>query len=430
MKDKRVITGLLACTLISNIIIPQNIFADGDVIGGSDNSNDIVSGSAGGSAPVYKTETPKKSQEPAQSKTIDLGERKIETPTPSRPIVNIPDNSNTTKKFEGSTIFNNDTKEDKPLPKSKKEVDNSSSRKKENTKIETKKETSSSKKKDNIKKSKSESKTKKKRYTTSGEDGNNMTIDDLVDKPATIDQDKPDNQQNTDINENNEVNNEEPNAEQPIDTNAEESSKPYIGDFIRPLGLEIETKRLEETRSKIISKCEETDSFLMNKIFFTIYMDRVANDITHYDSLSPIILNKRTGNKSQYITRGEFALLINSVLNSVGTVNNVQNMPLIDTKDTIFQTPVANIISLRLMKTNSLTSFDTYNLVTWGEFKESFRKLDKLLYLRENKKLSWDYDRDFQNRYKKIYDYQIDPDTFISKTMLVGLLTDLLSEYK
>ena len=117
-------------------------------------------------------------------------------------------------------------------------------------------------------------------------------------------------------------------------------------------------------------------------------------------------------------------------MESIGNVNNVNNLPLIDTKDTIFEIPVSNITSLNLMDTNSLMSFDTYNLVTWGEFKETFKKLDRLLYLRENKELSWNYDNQFRERYKKVYDYQIDPDTFISKTMLVGLMTDLLSEYQ
>ncbi len=434
MKNSKLLTGICAFTLISGVIT-SNAFAESGVVGGTDAPSAVVSGETGGTAPQYKLETPKRqestSNKPASS---DLGARKIETnqkpkEVESRPI---PYENNSSKKYEGSTVFE---KYDAP----KKQDTNLSTPKVNNKKEESKpapkntKKKSDTNKKEVVKNTKSKSEPKpKKKYNISGADGKNMTIKDLVDNPSDIVQDNKtnnstDNLENTP--ENPELKDNETQDES-LEQESPSESKPYISDFIRPLGLEVETRRLNETREKIYQKCEETDSYLMNKIYFTIYMDRVANDVTHYDSLSPIILNKRTGNKSQYITRGEFALLINNILESIGNVNNVNNLPLIDTKDTIFEIPVSNITSLNLMNTNSLMSFDTYNLVTWGEFKETFKKLDRLLYLRENKELSWNYDNQFRERYKRVYDYQIDPDTFISKTMLVGLMTDLLSEYQ
>lgn len=434
MKNSKLLTGICAFTLISGVIT-SNIFAESGVVGGTDAPSAVVSGETGGTAPQYKSETSKRqestSNKPASS---DLGARKIETGQNPREITPKPTSSenNSSKKYEGSTVF-----EKYDLPK--KQDTNLSTPKVNNKKEESKpapkntKKKSDTNKKEVVKKTKSKPEPKpKKKYNTSGADGKNMTIKDLVDNPSDIEQDNKTNN-STDNLENNsekpEINDIEA-QDEGLEQESPSESKPYISDFIRPLGLEVETRRLNETREKIYQKCEETDSYLMNRIYFTIYMDRIANDVTHYDSLSPIILNKRTGNKSQYITRGEFALLINNILESIGNVNNVNNLPLIDTKDTIFEIPVSNITSLNLMNTNSLMSFDTYNLVTWGEFKETFKKLDRLLYLRENKELSWNYDNQFRERYKKVYDYQIDPDTFISKTMLVGLMTDLLSEYQ
>lgn len=430
MKNSKLLTGIITFTLISGVIT-SNVFADGGVVGGTDAPSTVVSGETGGTAPKYKSETSNK-QEPAQNKQAasDLGTRKVETVQKPKEVGPrpVPSENTSNKKYEGSTVFekpNPSKKQDtiQPTPK----VNNKKEEPKPTPK-NTKKKTDTSKKEVSKKtKSKTQSKPKKK-YNTSGADGKNMTIKDLVDDPSDTNQQIQTN--NTDnTSENSDVEDTETQNES-LDQESPPESKPYISDFIRPLGLEVETRRLNETREKIYQKCEETDSYLMNKIYFTIYMDRVVNDVTHYDSLSPIILNKRTGNKSQYITRGEYALLINNILESIGNVNNVNNLPLIDTKDTIFEIPVSNVISLNLMKNNSLMSFDTYNLVTWGEFKDTFKKLDKLLYLRENKELSWDYDNKFRERYKKVYDYQIDPDTFISKTMLVGLMTDLLSEYQ
>lgn len=431
MKNNKLLTGLCAFTLVSGLLT-NNIFADGGVVGSTDASSTIVSGETGGTTPQYKSETPKRQEStPNEQATSDLGTRKVEMVQKTKEEVSKPIQfeNNPSKKYEGSTLF------EKPSSSKKKDT-NSSVPKVRNKKDEdeivsknTKKKTDTSKK-EVIKKNKSTKESKpKKKYNTSGADGKNMTIKDLVDNPSDI------NQQNQTDKISNSVDDAPNEAEsetqdESLDQESPSENKPYISDFIRPLGLEVETRRLNETREKIYQKCEETDSYLMNKIYFTIYMDRVVNDVTHYDSLSPIILNKRTGNKSQYITRGEYALLINNILESIGNVNNVNNLPLIDTKDTIFEIPVSNVISLNLMKNNSLMSFDTYNLVTWGEFKDTFKKLDRILYLRENKELSWDYDNKFRERYKKVYDYQIDPDTFISKTMLVGLMTDLLSEYQ
>lgn len=434
MKNSKLLTGIITFTLISGIIT-SNIFADGGVVGGTDAPSAVVSGETGGTAPQYKSETPNR-QEPTQNKQAasDLGTRRVETVQKPQEVGPRPEPSenNSNKKYEGSTVFEK--------PDSSKKQDTTKLSPKVNNKKEepkpapknTKKKTDTSKKEVGKKiKSKTQSKPKK-QYNTSGADGKNMTIKDLVDDPSDTNQQIQTNNTTNDIDNTSE----KPEIEdtdtqnESLDQESPSESKPYISDFIRPLGLEVETRRLNETREKIYQKCEETDSYLINKIYFTIYMDRVVNDVTHYDSLSPIILNKRTGNKSQYITRGEYALLINNILESIGNVNNVNNLPLIDTKDTIFEIPVSNVISLNLMKNNSLMSFDTYNLVTWGEFKDTFKKLDKLLYLRENKELSWDYDNKFRERYKIVYDYQIDPDTFISKTMLVGLMTDLLSEYQ
>lgn len=434
MKNSKLLTGIITFTLISGVIT-SNTFADGGVVGGTDAPSTVVSGETGGTAPQYKSETSKKQESTSNKQaTSDLGTRKVEVVQKPKEEVSKPIQfeNNSNKKYEGSTVFEKSDslkKQDTTKPSIK--VNN----KKEESKLtskNTQKKTDTSKKEVNKKtKSKIQSKPKKK-YNTSGEDGKNMTIKDLVDDPSDINQQNQTNKTSNSVNDAPEIPDvkDTGNQDESLDQESSSENKPYISDFIRPLGLEVETRRLNETREKIYQKCEETDSYLMNKIYFTIYMDRVVNDVTHYDSLSPIILNKRTGNKSQYITRGEFALLINNILESIGNVNNADNLPLIDTKDTIFEIPVANITSLNLMDTNSLMSFDTYNLVTWGEFKETFKKLDRLLYLRENKELSWNYDNQFRERYKGVYDYQIDPDTFISKTMLVGLMTDLLSEYQ
>ena len=431
MKNSKLLTGIITFTLISGVIT-SNTFADGGVVGGTDAQSTIVSGETGGTAPQYKSETSKKQESTSNKQaTSDLGTRKVEkVQKPGEEIskpIQFENNSN--KKYEGSTVFEKsdsfkkqDTTKPSPKVNNKKEESKPASK-------NTQKKIDTSKKEVNKKtKSKTQSKPKKK-YNTSGADGKNMTIKDLVDDPSDINQqNQTDKISNSVDNAPNEVESETQSEELNQENTTE--NKPYISDFIRPLGLEVETRRLNETREKIYQKCEETDAYLMNKIFFTIYMDRVANDVTHYDSLSPIILNKRTGNKSQYITRGEFALLISNILELDGYVYGVKFFSLIDTKDTIFEIPVSTVVGLELMNTNSLMSFDTYNLVTWGEFKETFRKLDKFLYLRKNKEIPWDYDNKFRERYKKVYDYQIDPNTFISKTMLVGLMTDLLSEYR
>lgn len=353
-------------------------------------------------APEYKSDS-KISDKPAQNKPIEpsnLGERETEKKPDNNIVI---DNNKTESKNEGTSI-----NFDKIVEPKKKEP-NSVKEEKSNTKKETKKEVKKETKKE----------IKRKPPVKINKDEDNINANELnstlENNNTKVEQQEEQTQQNSENQQ------EQKETEQP---NKQQSSKIFY-DFIYPIKYEDTLNSMEERRNNILSRCDSGDIFMMNKLFFEIYYKGDESDVTHYDSLSPIIYNKRTGNKSQYITRGEMAITFNNIL-SKKISNPSYTLPYLDTKDTIFEKPVSNMVQSGIINSKDFIEYDAYNLLTWGEFKKSLYKLEKIIAM-ENKTYDNNFDTDFYNKYRNIYGMGIKNDVFISKTMFVRICTQILS---
>lgn len=210
----------------------------------------------------------------------------------------------------------------------------------------------------------------------------------------------------------------------------DDNVKTFNPKFIAPIGMETELSNLEEMRKNILSKCSQEDSYSINKIYFELFFGRVPDDVTHYDSFSPIIMNNKTQSKSQYITRAELAMIVDSIyrINNKVDQNLVNTYGFADTKSTVFQTSVSRMVDLGIINTKSLMVYDSYSLVTWGEFKTVLKKLYIKLNEDENGNLPVNWERDFNKLFINIKFGNIKDDIFISKTMVVNTLNSLIFE--
>lgn len=208
------------------------------------------------------------------------------------------------------------------------------------------------------------------------------------------------------------------------------NAKTFNPKFIAPIGMETELSNLEEMRKNILSKCSQEDSYSINKIYFELFFGRVPDDVTHYDSFSPIIMNNKTQSKSQYITRAELAMIVDSIyrINNKVDQNLVNTYGFSDTKSTVFQTSVSRMVDLGIINTKSLMVYDSYSLVTWGEFKTVLKKLYMKLNEDKNGNLPVNWERDFDKLFINIKFGNIKDDIFISKTMVVNTLNSLIFE--